>query len=218
MREYEEVAKLEVKELVEIYQSDLHIDKENAFYALCDRFRNDLTVICEKRCDNFHQSSDVVYELVNNVFKAYARKPEFNFDKAKVKNEYNAFLGYLCGIAKKELTNIYRIQQKKKNGTWYDGSESIIKKLPPCPKDATTHAKIIHQVITDLPYSHQVIYCTYTVYEKAGCNLPRKLQQELREYLGITSQSTIRVYKKEALDKINIALMGLNLTDKELDL
>lgn len=218
MREYAEVAKLKVKELVEIFQSDLHVDRNNAFYALVDRYRDDLTVICEKRCDNFHQSSDVVYELVNNVFKAYARKPDFNFDKANVKNEYNAFLGYLCGIAKIELTNIYRIQQKKKNGTWYDGSESIVKNLPPCPKNATTRSKIIHQVLTDLPYSHQVIYCTYTSHEKAGCNLPRKLQQELRAHLGIPSQTTIRVYKKEALDKINIALMGLNLTEKELEL
>jgi hypothetical protein len=218
MRDYKKIIKLEVKELIEIYQSDLHVDKDNAFYALVDRFKSDLTLICEKRCNVFQQSSDVVYELVNNVFKAYARKPQFDFDKAKVDNDYNAFLVYLCAIAKTELTNIYRIQQKKKNGTWYDGSEYIITELPILSSNNSVRGKLIYQLLTGLPYSHQVIYCTYTSYEKNGCNLPRKLQKELREHLGIRSQATIRSYKKETLDMIKVALMSLSLSEKEIDL
>ena len=53
-----------------------------------------------------------------------------------------------------------------------------------------------------LPYSHQVIYLTYTTHEKEGVNLPPKSRTELRNHLGGISQSTIRSYKKEAIDKI----------------
>ena len=214
MRSYEEVSDLDIRKLVEIFQCTSHVDKDNAFYVLVDRFKSDLILICEKRCDNFGQSSEVVYELVNNVFKAYARAPKFNFEKAKEKNDYKAFLAYLAVIARNELTNIFRIQRKKANGTWSDGSEKLVTELPPLEEHSPLKAKIIHQVLSDLPYSHRVIYCTYTSYYNAGSNLPRKLQAELRNHLGIT-QPTVRVYKKEALDKINIALKGLVLIEGE---
>tara|TARA_B100001250_G_scaffold402590_1_gene415889 strand:- start:719 stop:862 length:144 start_codon:yes stop_codon:yes gene_type:complete len=44
--------------------------------------------------------------------------------------------------------------------------------------------------------------------------LPRKLQKELREHLNIT-QDTVRYYKKEALDKIKVALTGLEMLEDE---
>ena len=216
MRSYEDVARLDLRKLVEIFQSEMHADKDNAFYALVEKFKPDLTLICEKRCDNFGQPTEVVYELVNNVFKAYARKPQFTFDKAKGEDDYKAFLGYLVGIARNELTNIFRTQRKKANGTWSDGAERIITEIPPIHKDSSVKAKIIHQVLSELPYSHQVIYCTYTSYEKIGCNLPRKLQEELRDHLSI-AQTSVRVYKKEANDKIKIALKGLAIIEDEKD-
>jgi RNA polymerase sigma factor (sigma-70 family) len=214
MSSYDTIARLNVKELVEIYQNETHLDRDNAFYAIVDRYKRDLTIICEKRCEKFGQSSEVVYELVNNVFKAYACAPQFDFEKRKVKDEYKAFLAYLVGIAKNELTNIFRVQRKKANGTWSDGSERIITDLPSIHENSPLKAKVIHGVLSDLPYSHRVIYCTYTSYEKVGCNLPRKLQEELRNHLGI-SQTSVRVYKKEALDKIKIALKGLDLIENK---
>lgn len=49
---------------------------------------------------------------------------------------------------------------------------------------------------------HRIIYLTYKAYELSGKKLPRRLLSKLRKRLGI-SQTTIRVYKREAYMMLN---------------
>lgn len=196
------------------FQSTTHPDRDNAFYALVDRFKSDLLRFCEVRCSGFGQPPSVAEYLVDNVFAAFARNPLFDFANAKLKDDNKAFLVYLNGIARNELTNIYRDQKKKQEGKWSDGLERIVTEIPPLPKNATIENQVKYEVLQELPFNHRVVYLTYMSYENMGCYLPRKLQKALREYLGI-SQPTVRVYKKEVLDRFELALKGFKFIKEE---
>lgn len=193
------------RELVMIFQDLKSLERDDAFYVLVSRFSSDLLRACEIRCEKFGQGPLVAIELCENVFKSYARKPSFDFTKARTTDDDKAFQLYLYSIARRELTNIYRAQRKKEQGKWSDGTERLVTELP-AVKNLNPRAKILVEVLATLPYSHRVIYLTYKSYEKIGTNLPRKLQQELRNHLGGIKQATIRAYKKEALEKIEFAL------------
>ncbi|UCS93280.1 sigma-70 family RNA polymerase sigma factor [Echinicola marina] len=214
MNDWKKYENMATRELIDIFQDPCHINREEAFYVLVYRFRQDLLNFCEIRCKNFGQSFEVAEELVHSVFESYAKKPGFNIENSKGKNDDDSFLIYLIGIAKNRLVDIYRIQKKKQDGKWSDGSESLITKLPELPYTASPESKMIYKIISSLPYSHRVIYLTYIAYENAGCNLPRKLLKELRDHLNI-EQSTIRGYKKEAMDKINIAKEAFRTAESE---
>lgn len=195
-------------ELINIYQNTDHEDRNNAFYVLVLRFRKDLLKFCEIRCQKFNQKHEVAEDIVDDVFKSYAKKPGFKESEAKGKNIYDSFLLYLCGFAKNALTNYYRLQKRKQDGKWSDGSEKIITDLPE-PVDSSPEEKVIYDFLNNLPYKHRVIYLTYSAYEKDGCYLPKKLLKELRDHVQL-DQKSIRVYKKEVLDKLQCLKIGIN--------
>lgn len=56
--------------------------------------------------------------------------------------------------------------------------------------------------LSALDEKHKIIYLTYKAYESRGKKLPRKLLSKLRERLGV-SQTTVRVYKREAYMALN---------------
>jgi hypothetical protein len=60
----------------------------------------------------------------------------------------------------------------------------------------------IEKTLRKLSDKHLIIYLTYLAYEKDGFKLPRKLLAQLRDDTGL-SQSSIRVYKKEATEAVS---------------
>jgi len=70
--------------------------------------------------------------------------------------------------------------------------------------------------IKSLSYEQKVVFLTYEVYQRNGFNLPRKLQKELREHLGIEKQARIRGIKKEAVDKVNDFIEAMKITKSGL--
>ena len=96
---------------------------------------------------------------------------------------------------------------KLKNGAFvspYTGEEQIIYDFP---KNIDKHLlesedfRIISDVLSRFSWKHKIIYLTYSAYEEAGFNLPRRLLIELRTTLAL-DQNTIRYYKFEVLQKI----------------
>lgn len=180
--------------------------KDEAFIALCFRFRGDLLKKCEFLCKRKGHDIDVAREIVKNTFKKYGKSRKFNPSICNHKNIDDCFRFYLYKIAGNELIDYYKREQKRLNGQLYTGDETIITNLQDILLESLdAESQIIHQTLLDLPYSHQVIFLTYTMHEKDGVNLPRALQQKLREHLGGISQATVRTYKKEAIDKIEEA-------------
>ena len=65
--------------------------------------------------------------------------------------------------------------------------------------------EIIKAALERLTPKHKIIYLTYKEYEphfKAGFNFPRAFLKKLQDELELT-QASIRVYKKQAYDKID---------------
>lgn len=203
-------------ELIELFQGKTTTSqlRDEAFIALTYRFREDLLAKCEILCARFHHGPGIAEVITTNTFKAYAKKGNFVKSEGKGETIDDSFKIYLYGIARNELTNFYRQEERKRKGQYYDGSETIVTDLP---RDLDlTHAdietKLRVKIIQDLPKSHRAIYLTYKAHEKKGCNLPEKLREELRAYCGGIDQGTVRTYKKEVNDMIALALKASKFT------
>lgn len=204
MSDWNRFKSTETEVLIEYFQnSEIAEDIRNdAFCALCIRFREDLIKKCMVVCKRRKYDVDVAYDIANTTFSNYEKSRGFKFEKGSSDSIDDCFRFYLYRIAENELRDYYRIEEKKKKGLLYDGSETIITELNIDPDKLAPEHRIVHEKLMSLPYSHQVIYLTYQAHSKDGVNLPRKLQTELREHLGGISQSTVRVYKKEAIEAI----------------
>lgn len=209
--------KKDSSELIMLFQDENQTKfiRDSAFYTLIVRFRKDILNKCEIICKNYGHSITVAEQIAESTFKSYATKGCFKLEKVTNENIDKSFKLYLYGIARRELTNFYRFEERKRKGFDSDGSETIVIELPDFSnRKLSLESKIKIKAIQSLPISHQTVYLTYTKYEKLGCNLPRKLQKELREHLGV-KQNTIRTYKKEAIDKIAEFLKIMKLTQRE---
>lgn len=203
--------------LAEIFQDEhsTEFQKENAFHAICYRFKDAVLKRSEIVCKRFGHDITVAEQVTTATFTSYAKKGGFLIQNANKQNVDDAFKSYLFKIAKNELTNYYREQQRKKDYP-YDGTEHIITELPVLEgMILSVEQSIIIKAIESLTPSQRTVYLTYRQYEKLGFNLPKKLLQALRKQLGDISQTTIRTYKKEAFDKIKSYTEVMKLT-KEL--
>lgn len=217
MSDWKSIKDEDTERLTEIYQNknNSKSQRENAFHALCHRFKNDVLNKCEIICKRFGHDVTVAEQIATATFIAYARKGDFQISKTHRDNVDLAFKVYLYKISRTELTNYYREQQRRNNNP-YTGEERIITELPPLPGvKLNLKQAILIKAIESLTPAQRTIYLTYKQHEKLGFNLPKKLLEELREYLGGISQTTIRTYKKEAVDKIENYTKVMNLT-KEL--
>ncbi|GAB5566136.1 MAG: hypothetical protein Wins2KO_31990 [Winogradskyella sp.] len=196
------------KVLIDYLQGEMQSTevKKNAFLALMFLFRKDLLNKCEAICKNRGFDVDVAQLITERTFGKYGKSKNFRIEEGKSTSIDTCFKVYLYGIAKNELNNYYREEEKRKKGLLYDGTENIVTKIPNVDIEKLDKKnKIIHETLMSLPYSHQVVYLTYKTHEKEGVNLPKALRIKLREHLGGVEQSTIRTYKKEAIDKIESA-------------
>lgn len=196
----------ETEILIEYFQNEDMDDsiRNDSFLALCLRFRADLIKKSEVICSRRGHDPEVAYQIVENTLIRYGKSRNFKTELGNQLSIDDCFRVYLYRIANNELCRYYKNEEKRKRGQLYDGSETIITVLPVDIKKLDPVDQIIHEHLMALSYSHRVIYLTYKTYEREGVNLPRKLQKELREHLGGISQATIRAYKKEAIDLIDM--------------
>lgn len=205
--------------LTDLFQAkeSTNTQKENAFHALCFRFKEDLLKKSEIVCKRFGHDITVAEQVTTATFTAYARKGDFQIKKAAHKDVDYAFRFYLFKIARNELINYYREQQRKKDYP-YDGTEGVITELPVMQgMKLNLEQTIIIKAIESLTPPQRTVYLTYKRYEESGFNLPKKLLKELRAHLNGISQTTIRTYKKEALDKIKSFTEVMELTKEFSD-
>lgn len=194
------------EELIKLFQDPLEPEGERSFFVLVNRFGEDLLKKCEVICAKYGHGADVAEIVTENTFIAYGKSKSFSFDPSKMKGDSidESFQIYLYGIARNEVINFYR---KKIRDVKYDGNETIITDMPTINlEERSTEEKFMYNLIQSLPDHLRVVYLTYKTHEKIGCNLPAKLQAELRVHLGNVKQVTVRGYKKEAIQRINQGL------------
>lgn len=190
---------------------DFKESSKDAFIALTMLFQEDLLKRLIPICRNWGHDRDYAIELGRRVFERLWKYPTgFTLDKAKSKDPTTAFLLYLFGFAKRLLATDYKASQEKSPWT---SDEEVVLDFPDIETlDISVERKallvkgyeIIKCALDQLSPKHKIIYLTYKQYEeelKGGKQLPRHLLSDLREKLDIT-QASIRVYKKQAFDKV----------------
>lgn len=211
---WEEFKDYGLQELVEYLQ--LKDDPEgkawadSAFANITFRYRKQLLIDCTRMCLKNGFTETDAEEIANRAFERVYHYPSFNFKKCRENDIEKCFRFYLLKIARHEFADFITPDDPP-----YNGEEKIIETLIDYQReyDKETLNSLkdreaqLDKIFAKLSTKHKVIYLTYMLHEKEGRKLPRKLLQELRDYLGL-NQISIRVYKKEAVELVNKELHG----------
>lgn len=197
-------------ELIEIMadKSRSEMEIEAAFQTFCAKYELRLNRLVEVQCVKLGYSAEIAFKAVECAFARVRRYPTFNKLKTKIKNIDNAIIIWLNKIA-------YTQVLKFKNGK--ECAEVNAEEDLSVINDATGFYEVVSQrqymseeekdrkiqslnlMLAGMEEKHRIVLLTYLAYESNGKNLPRTLTLKLRTQLNL-EQSTIRVYKKEALE------------------
>lgn len=181
-----------------------------AYRALFFRFREDVVKKCRIISKNWGYDNDTGDSIAEATFARFWQYPfSFNQEKCNTPNIDTCLKLYLYVIAKRLLSTYKDGLESDANP--YDGNEQIVIDFPDLDNmDVSTERKKgiksmydkINNILNGLSPKHKIIYLTYKQHGKDGFTLPRNLSKQLREELELT-QSSIRVYKKEAFDSVD---------------
>jgi len=191
-------------------RSEMEIDA--AFQTFCAKYELRLNRLMEVQCAKLGYSADIAFKAVECAFARVRRYPTFDKMKTKTKNIDNAIIVWLNRIAYTQVlkfkngkecaevnadedlavindaTGFYEVISQKK----YISDEEKEKKI-----------LLLNAKLAGMEEKHRIVLLTYLAYESQGKKLPRALTLKLRTQLNL-EQSSIRVYKKEALEALNI--------------
>lgn len=183
-----------------------------AFQTFCAKYELRLNRLMEVQCVKLGYSADIAFKAVECAFARVRRYPTFDKMKTKIKNIDNAIIVWLNKIA-------YTQVLKFKNGK--ECAEVNADEDLAVINDATGFYEVVSQrqymsddekeikiqrlnaKLAGMEEKHRIVLLTYLAYESQGKKLPRTLTLKLRTQLNL-EQSSIRVYKKEALEALNI--------------
>lgn len=182
-----------------------------AYVAFNFRFRSDVEDKARKIGKYWGFDRETCDQEVENAFKRFFQYP-FKFTKAKCKTSLidDCVKFYLYSVVQNRFKDYYN-ELFQENPSPYDGMEQVVVEFPELESleldsKIEDEYKSLHQkmatLLNNLTFNERVIYLTYKTYEKKGFKLPRKLLNELRQVTGL-KQSSIRVYKMQALEKMN---------------
>lgn len=211
---WEELKESRTDELIDLIKKKDQVDHyyvaEAAFITFTFRFNNEIIDKCRKVGRKWGYDSDTCDMLAQRTFERFWNYPS-GFDKMKCKSMLIdvCVKFYLFRIAQNCFFDYY----KELAGSIgpYDGTEEVVVTFPSVdhlqlPEGKVNDLRKIHDAIEEalsmLSPKHKIIYLTYKAYEKEGFKLPRHLLKKLRAELELT-QNSIRVYKKEAFDKVD---------------
>lgn len=191
-------------------RSKMEIDA--AFQTFCAKYELRLNRLVEVQCAKLGYSAEIAFKAVECAFARVRRYPTFDKMKTKIKDIDNAIVVWLNKIA-------YTQVLKFKNGK--ECAEVNADEDLTVINDATGFYEVVsqRQFMSDeekekkiqwlnaklacMEEKHRIVLLTYLAYESHGKKLPRTLTLKLRTQLNL-EQSTIRVYKKEALEALNV--------------
>jgi len=184
---------------------------DDAFIAFCFRFRDDVQTKCRIICRNRGYDNTIGDEIADATFDRFLKYPQYKTAKCKSGDTDKCVRLYLYGFAARILSDYVKAEKRGPNP--FMGDEEIVTEyldVEALEIDAERKAviekrySIIKGALDRLTPKHKIIYLTYKQYEqqlKEGFNFPRSFLKKLQDELELT-QSSIRVYKKEAFDKV----------------
>ncbi len=185
-------------------------EAEAAFQLFCSKYERRLLRLVEVQCAKLGYSAEIAFKAVECTFARVWRYHSFDKLKSKCKDIDNAIVMWLNRIA-------YTQVLKFKNGG--ECAEVNAEEDLAVVNDATGFYEVVSQQqylsaeeknakikwlntrLEGMEEKHRIVLLTYLAYETKGRNLPRSLMLKLRTQLNL-EQSSIRVYKKEAMDAL----------------
>ncbi|MBS1597323.1 MAG: sigma-70 family RNA polymerase sigma factor [Bacteroidetes bacterium] len=183
----------------------------DAFIAFCFRFREDLQRKCRVICRNWGYDNSVADEIAEKAFARFLKYPKYKHAKCKSGDIEKCVRLYLYGFAGNLLADHRKAEKQPPSP--FTGDEKIITEFPDIEAMnitverkaiLTKQYEIIKCALERLTPKHKTIYLTYKQYEyflNQGFYFKRSFLKRMQDELEL-SQATIRVYKKEAFDKI----------------
>ena len=183
---------------------------EDAFIAFCFRFRDRIQRTCRIIAEKRGFDDKVADKIAEDVFEKFRKYPKYNNAKCKHGKIDKCVEIYLYRFAERGLLD-YIVGLSSP----FSGDEEIITEFPDIEEmDFTSERKaillkeqeIIEKALARLSPKHKIVYLTYKRYEfdlDSGKHyLPHAFLKRLQDHLGAISQASIRVYKKQAFEKI----------------
>lgn len=152
---------------------------------------------------------DVLQAMQCTFVKVWKYPNSFDMNKSRCKDEETAIIIWLKRIVASQLfdyaKNGYCVDQKEEEDlSVIENAQDFVEYYTP-DMDSDKKMELVlafNKKLSLLDDKHRIIYLTYKAYELSGKKLPRRLLSKLRKRLGI-SQTTIRVYKREAYMMLN---------------
>ena len=153
---------------------------------------------------------NVAFESIRCAFNKVWLYPTFDMNKSHCKDVEKAIIIWLVRIAVSQMYQFtkYGVCAKiipEDDLSVIETTDEFVESFhtSELTSDQKIHyALLLENKMSALDEKHRIIYLTYKAYQTSGKKLPRKLLEKLRKRLGVT-QTTIRVYKKEACEALN---------------
>jgi len=183
-----------------------------AFQTFCAKYELRLNRLVEVQCAKLGYSAEIAFKAVECAFARVRRYPTFDKMKTKIKDIDNAIIVWLNRIA---YTQVLKFKNGKEcaevnadedlavinNATGF--YEMVSQRQYMSDEEKEKKIQWLNAKLAGMEEKHRIVLLTYLAYESQGKKLPRVLTLKLRTQLNL-EQSSIRVYKKEALEALNI--------------
>ncbi len=201
------------------WKSDFPKEAEMAFIEFCSRFEKNIIKKATIYSSKFNYSDVIALELAHCTFKRvwkYART--FKLEEKRFKEPDKAIIIWMTRILWTQLVklkdnNTCDEPSEEEDLSLIENTEGLAKLTHPedteARKELRIKLEILEGAFKGLSTKHKIIYLTYKAYEQQGKYLPRSISLKLANQLSL-SKSSIRVYKKKAIEHINNYLIQLN--------
>jgi hypothetical protein len=210
---WEDLKNEPTEDLIELIKSKEQADyvelAQAAFAAFTFRFQDQVVDKCRKLGRSWGYDRETSDMLAERTFEKFYRYP-FRFKKSECRDlPVNECVKCYLFVTAQHCFCDYK-NEYTQDISPYDGSESVVVEFPALDhlqleagsiEEIREMQSVIESALATLTPNHKKIYLTYKMYEKAGFKLPRHLLEKLRKETEL-SQSTIRVYKKEAIKTV----------------
>ena len=173
-------------------------------------FEEKIRVYEEVQASHLEINETAALQAMQCAFAKVWKYPySFDMSKSHCKDEDIAIIVWLKSIVASQLFGYakkgYCVNQAEEEDlSVIENAQSFVEYHMPdiSPEEKMKLSLAFNTKLSVLDEKHRIIYLTYKAYELRGKKLPRRLLNKLRERFGI-SQTTIRVYKREAYMALN---------------
>lgn len=184
-----------------------------AFQMFCAKYEMRLNRLVEGQCAKLGYPAEIAFKAVECTFARIRRYPTFDKTKSNAKNTDNAIIIWLNKIAYTQVLKFKNgrecaeVNEDEDLAVINDASgfyEVVAQRQYLSDEEKEEKIQWLNAKLARMEEKHRIVLLTYLAYESQGKKLPRSLTLKLRTQLNL-EQSSIRVYKKEAL-----AVLGIN--------